>query len=484
MTQPIDAQFDQDELSTSHKFNMIDTQPSHIPPAIQLTVAHLGPNMAGSDRSIDPVEGHRACAYCVQIDGLRHSGAMQYPPSTYSTSHRSELEGVYNTLLIKQQLCNRSLITQHIDNSEAVDASNHPIYTQRQAIAPEADIILAIHTLHTKLLEDGGDTKIQWIKAHQDDNCKTSDLSPPSQLNVDMDTASKHSRTNHAITYPDPTPYPGSGAMLIIGGLWITTKYNEQIRDAMTAATHHTFFTKKYHIIQATYNDFDWIGIGRASKSLPLSTNIQLTKMLNGWLNTGEQQAHMHQTGKCPCCGWPQETQLHMFQCRHPDVTRTRATSIANLTKYYHDSHVPPEVYAPLLRMIKSSCRNTDLTWTKHLSPTITKAIANQTILGHDLTLRGYLSREWMMAIHHYNPDKPDRIACHILLGLWTLLFQPTWTQRNIIKHGPTSIVARIERDSFLLEINEWKQNAGARLGAAQIYLVMTRQFRRGQINN
>jgi hypothetical protein len=103
--------------------------------------------------------------------------------------------------------------------------------------------------------------------------------------------------------------------MLIIDGQWITTKYNEQIHGSMTTASHHTYFTKKYHITQATYDDIDWIGIGRAHKSLPFSTNIQLTKMLNRWLNTGEQQAHMHQTGECPCCGWPQETQLHMFQC-------------------------------------------------------------------------------------------------------------------------------------------------------------------------
>ena len=31
--------------------------------------------------------------------------------------------------------------------------------------------------------------------------------------------------------------------------------------------------------------------------------------------------------------------------------------------------------------------------------------------------------------------------------------------------------MAQTEHDSFLLNINEWKHNAGARLGAAQIYL-------------
>ncbi len=63
-------------------------------------------------------------------------------------------------------------------------------------------------------------------------------------------------------------------------------------------------------------------------------------------------------------------------------------------------------------------------------------------------------------------------IACHILLGLLTLLFQSTWEQCNIIKHGNTCVVARTERNALLLDIHEWKWNDGARLEAAQIYLV------------
>ena len=77
--------------------------------------------------------------------------------------------------------------------------------------------------------------------------------------------------------------------------------------------------------------------------------------------------------------------------------------------KNYHVNHVPPEVYVLLLRMIKSSCRNTDLTWTEPLSPAITNAINSQTTLGHDLTFCwGYLSREWMTAIRQFHPDKLD----------------------------------------------------------------------------
>jgi hypothetical protein len=82
----------------------MDARPLPPPSAIQLSVANTGPNMAGSDGSVNPSGGDRACAYCIciQTGGLRHCRAMWYPSSTYSTSHRSELEGVYNTLLIRR----------------------------------------------------------------------------------------------------------------------------------------------------------------------------------------------------------------------------------------------------------------------------------------------------------------------------------------------------------------------------------------------
>ena len=174
----------------------MDTHPPPPPPAIQLTVAQTGPDMAGSDGLVNPIYGNRACAYCVQIDRLRHSGAMRYSPIAYSTSHRSEVEGVYNTLLIKKELCSTSPITQHVDNDKAINASrNTPFYTQCQAISPKADIIMAIHTLHSELTNDGGNNDIQWIKSHQDNDHTSSSLSPTSQLSLDMDTASKQSCT-------------------------------------------------------------------------------------------------------------------------------------------------------------------------------------------------------------------------------------------------------------------------------------------------
>jgi hypothetical protein len=103
-------------------------------------------------------------------------------------------------------------------------------------------------------------------------------------------------------TYEEP-----AGGLWGILNQWVTTKYSKQICDALTEATHCRYFMKKYCLTQTTYNDIDWTGMGRAWDSLPLSVNLNLTKMLNGWFNTGKQLTHMHQTGKCPSVGSPKK---------------------------------------------------------------------------------------------------------------------------------------------------------------------------------
>ena len=129
MTQPIDAQFDQDELSTNHKFNMIDTQSPHNPSPIQLTAAHPGPNTAGSDGSVNPFNGHRTYAYCIQIDGIRYSRATRYPPSTYSTSHRSKLEGAMTAATHHTYFTKKYHVTQATYDNIDWDVPANPFHS-------------------------------------------------------------------------------------------------------------------------------------------------------------------------------------------------------------------------------------------------------------------------------------------------------------------------------------------------------------------
>ena len=106
-------------------------------------------------------------------------------------------------------------------------------------LSPEADIILACQKLHK---EARTSNNFEWLHAHQDDNKRKEDLLPPLQMNIDIDNSRRNKRTsNRFITSNNDkfaSPYPGSRAMLIINGKWVTTKYASQIQDTVMAKDH------------------------------------------------------------------------------------------------------------------------------------------------------------------------------------------------------------------------------------------------------
>ena len=103
--------------------------------------------MSGSDGSVDILSGDRASAYCVQVGGRRFVGARKFPPSRYSTSYRSELEGIKLTPRAINETTATDEIRQYVDNLQVVESVNQAFFTPHQVLAPEAAIILACHNL-------------------------------------------------------------------------------------------------------------------------------------------------------------------------------------------------------------------------------------------------------------------------------------------------------------------------------------------------
>ena len=80
------------------------------------------------------------------------------------------------------------------------------------------------------------------------------------------------------------------------------------------AKDYLNFFLQEYRDkSEDDYKNICWKGIGQARKILSEKENVTLTKYLNGWLNTGHQKGHLGEASECPCCGWHEETQLHLF---------------------------------------------------------------------------------------------------------------------------------------------------------------------------
>lgn len=290
-----------------------------------------------------------------------------------------------------------------------------------------------------------------------------------------MDHLSKLARVTKPITQDQP--YPGSGAMLIIiQNKWVTTKYNEQILEAMTADEHRTHFLAKYYkynqLNDTMYDSINWQAIGDARRGIQPHRNIRLFKYMNGWLNSGRQQGLFGELPYCPSCGDDEETQLHMFQCNHPTAKETRKLAFKDMAQYYHKHSIPSLVYMPFIAMCKEACTSQPTTVVSSQLDIIHRAIDKQRSLGKDFLLRGYLVTAWKDAIAFYQHDKPEVCLRHLYRGLWEKLFEPVWATRNTIKHGDDSYISRTERENFIKTLRDWKMNAGTRLGANQQYLV------------
>ena len=145
------------------------------------------------------------------------------------------------------------------------------------------------------------------------------------------------------------------------------------------AKDHVKFFLEKYkNISKDEYNHIYWQGLDQAHNKLTDTENINLTKYLNGWLNTGRHKDIFGEVSECPYCGWHEETQLHRFQYTSPEIKRTRKVSFQLLKKYYHQYKIPAVVYIPFLKMSRATCKLKELKWPDPPSLIIRQAIRNQ----------------------------------------------------------------------------------------------------------
>jgi len=163
---PVTAFHDDDEFFTMYPYSLKSITPPTPKSLILKSSLIQGPDMAGSDGSVDVLCGHRACAYCVQLNGARYEGRQRYPNSPFATSYRAELEGCLNTIKMMQELPTPDGIDQYIDNSETVQRTINKVLPNK-VLAPEADIILAIHHELNNNMTIRPDTK--WLESHQDD---------------------------------------------------------------------------------------------------------------------------------------------------------------------------------------------------------------------------------------------------------------------------------------------------------------------------
>jgi hypothetical protein len=134
-----------------------------LPNSPELPAGHLVSNtlsnprtemiMVGCDGSVYLDQEVASCAWIIADEDEQTTSACFLLTNISSlSSYRSELEGIYHSLLhIRQLGITPREIQQWCDNESAVSDSKHPLITPTAMIKPDADVLLAIHHLRSHM---------------------------------------------------------------------------------------------------------------------------------------------------------------------------------------------------------------------------------------------------------------------------------------------------------------------------------------------
>ena len=100
--------------------------------------------------------------------------------------------------------------------------------------------------------------------------------------------------------------------MISIKDKWITDKIGKRITEVFNS-TETTAYTKnKFTWTDDQYDYVDWDLIGQVRNRITKTANVNISKLMYGWINVGSQKQHMMQQVEFPFCGAKKETVTHL----------------------------------------------------------------------------------------------------------------------------------------------------------------------------
>ena len=441
----------------------------------------------GSDGSVYLNQQIATCAWMICDDvGNSLSACFLLSGISSLSSYRSELEGIFRSLKHIEFLgMSASEINMWCDNEAAVDKCSGSLWSPKQMIQPEADILLAIHAIRQYFSSSGTQVTCRHIYAHQDTRRR------PHPAVLDSDSRSMEDPLSHTATTPianerldlptriniacdrlatetsmavleegtpplmPPTldgPLPGSVAVLRIANKCITSHQKRHIFWERRAHHLRDYCMEKYRWDEETFLSVDWGLIRRIRRRCTPTQRMHTSKILHGWLPVMHMLAHMSGNTQCPGCPHPDETFEHLVHCPHPLLQAKREEIIAALRKKGLKLRAPRALLDFLVSTILGS--GSHINDDDGTSP-LHRALASQKRIGLLMTLRGFLATEWTTYLRSCGLSYPSRTMAWILRFLWFDSFDALWRIRNDILHRQQNDYSNLE-DSRLQERLHW----------------------------
>ena len=426
----------------------------HIPRDVTSLIQELnsGSALAVSDASVSPETNIGASSFIITTQDLKCActGSHGVPPgSERMDSYRAELYGIFSIMCTLWRLCKfhdiqTGTITIACDNKAGLENSFN--YNDRSAVTRSShDILWAIQDLRQNFPIK---IKYQHVKGHQDTRT-THALTLMEKLNcyVDMRAGEYREKIEQSPHYKYSSLHYFSNWYCQIDGHIITSKIDKTITDHIYSTKMRNYLHHNKGYTENAFNFIDWDAIESATKMLPLSRRIWLTKFVSGFTATATK---MHERGKwesplCPICNTVNENVKHIFACMDHRVQRKYHNLLRNFTKFLDRINTDPAIITIFHDALYSQhpisfSRITENT-TKNYN-IITAAAHQDEIKWHNF-FKGHISSSWKKAQLSYfhrmfaTPPSVDSWLKQVIHHIYNFSFQ-MWDHRNKIVHEKT----------------------------------------------
>ena len=244
------------------------------------------------------------------------------------------------------------------------------------------------------------------VKGHQDDKKDFAELPLLAQLNVGADELAEMAYDYAPKSDKIATVLPRSPAVLIIGGVSITSRYDKRLKLASCKPQYMQYLQEKFGWTNETTNKVDWQALKLGLKRV-LRTCLTV-KICNDLLPTATvlKKWGYQDSDACPLCG-ASETIEHMCRCCHPSRIKWRGSTISELRARMRR-------FGTKLQLQDTFC-SVMTEWLDNGSVEIEKypkhhriALKSQESIGWRRMLTGHISSEWGL-IHPINEHPIDR---------------------------------------------------------------------------
>ena len=260
-------------------------------------------------------------------------------------------------------------------------------------------------------------------------------ITPLEQVNIECD---KEAGIVNGSPAPTPVPFkplPGYKAMLRLDGQWITAHFRECVKFAHTSPALIAYIIRRLEISPATFELIDWRSIGRVRSTHGFSLKVRISKMMYRWLAVGHNWRKCNlTTDKCPCCGEPDKTYLHLYQCANDRMKKAKSIAYTNFHRTCKDAKVPPFFVTVFMKALRVAHEGAPPP--RADSPEVATAYDDQANIGfHNMAVR-FLAKSWITLLQILGVNHPESMMETIISALWDDICCPIWIERNNIKHS------------------------------------------------